>query len=103
MTNEEKFKILPFLDRGRWYQLFIENDAGTYKITSGDNSVKDAGIADNVLTFPKDFIIVEVAAEIIPDTETTGNLETGFAAGLATITLPTSIDHAHIFIYGYFR
>lgn len=103
MTNEEKLKMLPFLDRGRWYQLFIENDSGNYKITTGDNSVKDAGISGNVLTFPKDFVIVDVACEIIPDSETTGNIESGFSGGLASITLPENIDHAHIFIYGYFR
>lgn len=103
MTNEEKFKIMPYLDRGRWYQLFIENDAGTYKLTAGDNSVKDAGIAENKITLPKDFVAVDAKAEIIPDATTAGNFEVGFEAGLYTITLPTDIDHAHIFIYGYFR
>lgn len=102
MTLEEKLNIAPFQDRGRWYQLFIENDAGTYKITVGDNSVKDAEIDANKIKFPKDFISVDIKAEIIPDATTAGNTETGFEAGLFTVTLPTNIDHATLFIYGYF-
>lgn len=103
MTDEEQYKIAPFTDIGRWYQLFVENDAGNYKITSGDNGVKDAGIDGNILTFPKNFIICAATAEIIPDADTAGNFSYGFTGGLASITLPADIDHAHIFIYGYFR
>lgn len=102
MTQEERLSISPYQDRGRWYQIFIENDAGTYKITTGDNSVKDAEIDGTKIKFPKDFIPIDVKTEIIPDTTTAGNTETGFNAGLFTITLPTNIDHATIFIWGYF-
>lgn len=101
MTQEERLSTAPYQDRGRWYQLFVENDAGTYKVTAGDNSVKDAEVDGNKIKLPKDFILANACAEIVPDATTAGNFSTGFEGGLVTITLPTDIDHATIFIWGY--
>lgn len=101
MTNEEKLKILPFLDNGRWYTLFVENDNGKYKITTGDDLLKDSEITGTSITFPENFIVIDIKCKCIGHSGTNGTMSEAQNGSSVTVVLPNDIDYCTLYIYGY--
>lgn len=103
MNIFKQLTIAPYQKRGRWYKIFIENDAGTYKITTIDRDLNTTEIAANVLTLPEGFHLVDIVADGTTTTETSGTVSHAYAEGRSTITLPENIDYITVFVYGYKR
>lgn len=102
MNAEQKMNIAPYESKGRWYQLFVENDAGTYKITTADEAVKNSDIADNVITLPADLITITVKCECVGVAGTSGSTVISHIDNTTVITLPTGINYCTLYIFGYF-
>lgn len=102
MNTEQKMNIAPFQSKGRWYQIFVENDAGTYKITTADEAVKNSVISDNTITLPADLVTIDIKCECVGVAGTTGSTTISHTDNTTVITLPSGINYCTLYIFGYF-
>lgn len=96
----------PYNIDGRWYHFFIENDAGTLKLTTSD--LDGVTIESNIyLTMPDDFHIVDFIKDVHT---TTGHSQTMSERikyntdGTQALPLPTTVlDYVDVYIFGHFH
>jgi len=94
----------PWMKKGRWYEFFIENDNGAYKLTLSD--LEGCAIAANNLKFPDGYHILQYVCDVNSDADAVVTNQQSikiYADGKQACNLPalTSFDWCKVYVFAY--
>lgn len=98
----------PIYNRGRWYHIFVENNAGAYKITMTDPGISKTTTSGNHLVMPPNFIVCDYKFKCDHDAilAATGCKQElyKYASGIHAITIPevSMFNSCDVYVFGYF-
>lgn len=100
-----KNKIVPWQNKGRWYEFFIESDGTDYTLTLSPSEL-GAGVAisGSYLKFDEGWHIIDYVCDIHVDTSSATTFEKGlrmYADGSQGCVLPdkTSFDAMYMWVF----
>lgn len=100
-------RSIPWQEKGRWYELFIESDGDTIKLTKTD--LPGAVLTGNYVEFPKGFTAIDFKHAIhLLEGQTTANFGMGlrlFSNGSQGLLLPAKnyYDYTTVYVFGFFE